>query len=365
MFQGIPVSPHGHSPGHGKRRYHITHAIVIGFFGLELLISGCSECARPRYKLGAYFGCITGIRCLNMTDLVEYKYDGNPDERDGLIYTCKGGFIDMGHLREAVDRTKYLFEITYQNVKRGQREFSFQAIEPAMYQVNLDYPAVWDQLEPAHKEILAREISIDLGQYFAQTSMIWHEIITWFGYSSMAVFSENISSFSWEDSYSDFLGTYIAAKALRDKDHDFEKTVTRLMHEELLNLDAQASKITQEAINKINGKWYKHDLLFVVNMVKRNFNTGIDDGSIEPWLIPGICNPNQPQSYPVPAIDSASTKGFTIRLKLLPREFEKDYVLKMIGDTEIQPEIHFNRIINQIREQAIQVYGNEVDVPVL
>ena len=55
-----------------------------------------------------------------------------------------------------------------------------------------------------------------MGPYMAYTMVTWHEILTWFGYKSVGIVPEYHSSFSWEDTYSNLLGTVLAARALRD-----------------------------------------------------------------------------------------------------------------------------------------------------
>jgi hypothetical protein len=138
-------------------------------------------------------------------------------EQNGFVYTCRGGFIDIGHLRESADRTAYISRIVLKKLEKGEKEFSFRIIEPSKYYVRIKYPENW--VNYPNREKIAKEISVGLGQYFAQTTTVWHEILTWFGFKSTGIFSEYLSSFSWEDAYSDLLGTAIAARALRDSEH--------------------------------------------------------------------------------------------------------------------------------------------------
>jgi hypothetical protein len=171
---------------------------------------------------------------------------------------------------------------------KGETEFSFRTIEPSKYIVTINYPDNWTQL--SEKETIAKDTSIRLGQYFAYMTTLWHEIITWHGYKTTWIFSEYISSFSWEDLYSDLLGTHLAARALRDEQHSYNDAMTIAIDEELQKLDAQPPRVAISATRKVEGKWYAGGLYFFVTMRKRNFDTGLDDGSLTPWLVPGICS---------------------------------------------------------------------------
>ena len=157
------------------------------------------------------------MKYTRIEDLGSHNYDGGLfDENNALIYTAAAGYIDMGHLRESADRARYIFEVCYANILAQNTDFSYKVIEPAEYHVHIDYPANWNSLDVYQKQRISREIAIDLGQNFAQKSTIWHEIVTWYGYASTGLISEKASSFSWEDGYSDLLGTKIAAMVLKE-----------------------------------------------------------------------------------------------------------------------------------------------------
>ena len=99
------------------------------------------------------------------------------NETNGMLYTCKGGFIDVGHVRESADRTEYLIKIAYQNLVRGNKIFSFQIVEPSKYWVTLLYPENWDNYSVQEKRAIANEVSISLGQYLAHTTSAINPIL--------------------------------------------------------------------------------------------------------------------------------------------------------------------------------------------
>ena len=179
---------------------------VMALLSAVMLSSGCQGPARPRLRFGAFWGSPMGMSYTKLSHLGKHSYEFTLNETNGIMYTCKGGFIDIAHVREAADRTAYLQKVAYQNLLRDKNEFSFQVIEPSTYRLTLSYPKDWDSYSKQKKQAVAKEVSIDLGQYLAHTSLIWHEIITWYGFASSGVFPDTISAFSPEDPYSDVLG---------------------------------------------------------------------------------------------------------------------------------------------------------------
>ena len=55
---------------------------------------------------------IPGIKLTETTCIEKigpHHYLGDPNEENGIIYTRRGGFIDMGHLRDQADWTAFLY----------------------------------------------------------------------------------------------------------------------------------------------------------------------------------------------------------------------------------------------------------------
>ena len=336
-----------------------------------IMLGGCRVGSRPRLRVSDFFGNPWGMRFGDPNDLGRHCLDNCRDEKLGLLYTCRGGFIDIGHLREAADRTHYISQVTYKNLMRSNTNYSFRAIEPSRYYITLAYPKHWKSLPRQRKEVVAREISIQLGQYLAHTSLIWHEILTWYGFSSAGLFPEYISAFSLEDPYSDVLGTQLAVKVLSDpqsfyEEDTYEKAMVAIIDETLKELDVQSAEITKQAADKIKGDWYKGGYYFFVEMKKRNFDVGFDDGIVTPWQVPGICPDTALQGCPAPGFEFLEEYGFNIKVRLEPIEFEKGKIYKAIGlkqSERITPYIHFPMIIESIRKEAKLLEGDNVDTP--
>lgn len=332
---------------------------------LVVLLGGCRRYAAPRLRLGSYFGSPVGMSFPDPNDLGHHHYGRKLDEKVGMAYTCRGGFIDIGHVREAADRTAYLSAITFRNLMLDRTQFKFRVIEPSRYWVTISYPDNWNDLSIEDREVIADDVSILLGQYFARTSLVWHEILTWYGFASSGIFSENISAFSWEDTYSDLLGTRLAVCALEDNQQTYDDAMTILLDEALRDLDVQSSDTARRAVNAINGKWFSGGYYFFVDMKKRNFDAGLTDGQITPWLVPGICPDAQPKPLPVPNLEFLDHYGFGMKLEIESREMEKHKIYRDLHMEDlhrrIRPEIHFPEILEQIKKQAADAVKHDSD----
>ena len=344
---------------------------VLTALSLLVLFGGCQVGSRPRLRVSDFFGNPWGMLFAGPDKLGRHCLDDCRSEKLGLVYTCRAGFIDIGHLREAADRTHYLAHITYENLMQSNTDYSYRVIEPSHYYITLGYPDHWKSLPIQEKEAVAREVSTRLGQYLAHTSLIWHEILTWYGFSSSGLFPENISSFSLEDPYSDVLGTHLGAKVLSDRqcfynEAAYEEAMAAIIDETLKELDAQPPKITKQAAKKIKGYWYDGGYYFFVKMKKRNLDVGFDDGVVTPWRISGICPDAEPQDCPAPNFNFLDEYGFKIRVRIKPVEFQKGKIYKVLGlerSDRIMPYVHFPIIIESIRKEAKQLVGDRVDVP--
>jgi Protein of unknown function (DUF4056) len=322
-----------------------------------VLLGGCQGPDKPRLRWGAFFGSPFGMSFPDPSHLGEHHFEFSLTETDGMVYTCKGGFIDIGHVREAADRTAYLSRLARKNLLAGKKEFRFNVIEPSEYWVTLSYPPGWNRLSRREKEKTVNEISIPIGQYLAHTTLIWHEIVTWYGFATAGIFPDTISSFSPEDTYSDLLGTRLAVKALRDKDEPYDVAMTKLLNEKLQELDVQPASVAREAGKDVDGKWYTGGFYFFVKMKRRNFDIGLNDNCITPWLVPGICPDAVAEPLPVPELEAVCAQGFDVHVQLDPRVFEKDKIyhsIHLARDRRIRPQVDFPRIMAQIEGKGSQ-----------
>lgn len=336
---------------------------------LSLGAGGCRLGSAPRPRLGCYPTSTVGTRFLKPGHLGSHRYKFSLLEKNGIVYTCNAGHIDVTHVRIAADWTAYLATKSFDCLMKNDAGFSFKLYaERTRYLVRITYPENWIELPHRDKEQIACEVAIKLGQYLAFTATTWHEIISWFGYKCIGVFPEFPSAFSWEDSFSNLLGTHIAAQALWDIHHTFDEAVTLAIEREFENLIIQPTHTAIYAAENVRGKWFSGHLLFFVDMKKRNFDIGLDDGYVTPTLVPSVCECTGAiaKPYPVPTLDCLCQYGFSVKLEIEPKEAEKGKILRVIYPNakkrrkRIEPAIHFARIMDYIRKDAAERYGEDL-----
>jgi len=347
-----------------------AYGAVIGLTYLAAALnSGCNFGPYPRIRRASLPSATIGTNFLDPNNLGSHGYRFKWSEQNGMVYTCRGGQIDVTHLRNAADWTYYLSTKIYEELMKNGSGFSFKSLEPSLYFMEFTYPENWSYLSQSEKEQIAREVSITVGQYSAYVTTTWHEILTWFDYKSLWVIPEFPSAFSWEDSFSNLLGTYTAVQALQDSEHTFDEAMTLALDSELKKLGVQSSRTARRAVESVNGSWYSVEFLLFANIKKRNFDIGLE-GFITPWTIPiPECEGVEALSYLVPHLDSLSWYGFSVKLEIEPREWEKDKILRVVYPDKkgrkkrIEPAIHFAPIMEHIRKDAVERYGPDVDTP--
>jgi hypothetical protein len=322
----------------------------------------------PHNRMGAYPSPTIATRFLDPNNLGPHHYEFSLSEKNGIVFTCRAGHIDIFHVREAADWTAFLAAKTFQHLNNGDTAFSFKLKEGSIGLIQLTYPAAWLRLAPQEKHRLASLVAVRLGQYLGYTVGTWHEIVTWYGYKSRGFYPEFPSAFSWEDNFSNLLGSDIGAAALLDTEHPYDQAVTLALSNELEKLDAQPHEVAEQADQDVKGIWFSGSIPGMLDMKKRNFDIGVDDGFVTPSVVPDICQCKgvQPQSRPAPTLDSLARYGFSARFEIQPREWESKKVLSIIYPDEqtkgksIEPAKHFAVIMSHIIGQAEKMYGPHI-----
>jgi hypothetical protein len=320
----------------------------------------------PRIRYGAYPSSIIGTPWAG-PKLGTHGYYMRFSEKDGIAYTCRGGHIDIMHIRIAADWTAYLAGESYKHIMRGDDTFSYKLlVDRSRNHVYITYPDNWQSLSKEERSRIAREVALAMGPYLTFTMVSWHEIITWYGFQCIGLPTEYASAFSWEDSYSNLVGTRLGTKALRDTEHSYNEAMKIVLDEEMAKLGVQPAKVSKQASESVHGTWYTGRVSMFVDMRKRNFDIGLDDGWITPTLIPNVsgCENAEPISYPVPTLEVLAKHGFAARVEIEPREWEKNKVLRIVYPDKkgkrIIPTEHFPTIMAQVRKEAEAKYGAEM-----
>jgi len=359
---------------------------VIGAVILVLAVAGCQvipdrglSCpangvirtgfnTQPRVRFGCYPTDTLGTVFLGR-DLGSHGYYYTPFEKDGMVYTCRGGHVDITHVRIAADWTAYLASQTYQHLMGNDEQFAFgPAVDRSTDHVRLSYPENWTQLSESDRAAIAEEVALAVGPYLSFTMTTWHEILTWFGFKCTGVATEFPSAFSWEDTYSNLLGTIVAVRALHDTEHSYDEAIEIALDREMARLGVQPARVAKRASARVKGEWFTGSALVFVDIKKRNFDIGLSDGMITPTILDAVsrCDNAKPLSYPIPALGVLEKHGFALRLEIEPHEWEREAILAVAYPApeqrrkRIDPSVHFARIMDYVKQQAVRMYGEGV-----
>jgi hypothetical protein len=225
-----------------------------------------------------------GIPFVKKTDISStlligpHFYLGNKQENNGIIYTKRGGFIDLGHLRDCADWTAFIY--TYiQSIKKQESNKPLSlGMEGGTKQLIINIP---ESFTTEDEYQIAGKIAYDLS--------IWHEIATWFGASYIPLLPERYSSFSPEDLYSNLLGVEIAIEAIASP-LPYEEAVTELLKCKLLELEAAETVMeTYYAMVAVERIWWSNKkALPSKELLILRYLENVNDPYLVPWLIPQI-----------------------------------------------------------------------------
>ena len=219
---------------------------------------------------------IPGVKITEISDIHtigKHIYLGHSSEKNGIIYTRNGGFIDLAHLRDQADWTAYLYT---QILKSKESTVSFQKLGQEGGSKKL-FLNLGENMTEADEILLAGRIAYDLS--------LWHEIATWFGASTIPMVPERYSSFSAEDAYSNLLGVLISMKALKSE-LPFEEAMTLYIEEALFDLDVVwTEEESFVAMHEVLDIWWTNEkrLPNKTVLLQRQLNVF---PTVTPWLVP-------------------------------------------------------------------------------
>jgi len=228
---------------------------------------------------GANIG-VAGVPFFKKTDITTvstmgaHGFLGGKEEKNGNIYTRRGGFIDLGHLRDCADWTAYLYNLIQANKTNKDLTITKIGYEGGEKTLILEIPGNIDDDDACE---LAGKIAYDLS--------VWHEIATWFGASYVPMFPERFSSFSPEDLYSNLLGVHLGMMAVKSE-KEYNEAMTELLAEMLYNLECvDTEEETMEAMIKVDNLWYDSQKRFPNRklLLKRYL---APETTLTPWLVP-------------------------------------------------------------------------------
>jgi hypothetical protein len=280
----------------------ILFVFVLQGSALPLKLSDPKNHPPRTIRVCCMFGSKVGIAVLPFIKLTavtsidkigSHHYLGRNSENNGIIYTWNGGFIDMGHLRDVADWTAYLYSMM--KLERYQE----------CIQMDLGYEGGEKKIFISVPPGLSDDDLILLAGRIAYDLSVWHEIATWFGVCSVPLVSEQFSSFSVEDGYSNLLGALLGIKAIQSE-LPFEEAMTRLIREKLNELEVvSTTQETLQAMEAVVDKWWTREAHMPSNRVQIARLVTLYD-TVYPKLIPdyGLVV-HHPQPAIIPYVTSA------------------------------------------------------------
>lgn len=364
--------------GRAQTRAARALAIAAGALAGLMEATGCStsvtaECSGVAYAERARFGTFdrgprARMGCLPFPGLTtlyvaappealgEHSYlDESGETSRGLVYTTRGGFLDIAHVRNTIDLTAYIHARVSHAMHAGWSCVRFSSFEPSVYTVHLEYPAEWGKLSTVERSRVIDEASVRLSQRLALEAMTWHEILTWHGFKSMGVFSEAGSAFTYEDGPSHAVGVLIAGEALRRTggiSEAFDREVTGLLDMTLSDLGVVSKDQMKEAIASVKGDWWEDN-----TARKRFLETGLENNTVTPWLVPGLAfdDGSGPVVWSIPTLGDVFGQDCTglARVEIDPRVFERGDIVALLPESrgEVEPERDFPVLIAAIRDE--------------
>jgi hypothetical protein len=229
---------------------------------------------------------LAGYKKPNIISANELKRHGYDDgnlttDHNGLIYTCRGGFIDTAHVRDNADRTLYLAMRIARELPSGM---TLELPEEGTLRRIVIKP-----LPPGFFNRYERwNIATALAAWSTYQLSVWHEIITWYGWESIRGISERLSAFSPEDLYSNTLGIRIASGILGNRENrsrdEYDQAMDAWFSESLRRLGAVSHDEGRRAMRAVDGLWWdsQRALMDFKLVTRRNLEV---DSPLVPWLI--------------------------------------------------------------------------------
>lgn len=336
------------------------------------MLGGCTSMeALPHSRLGAipFPGPFTLYVSSGVDDLGEHYYSSwsaRPfsvqEGARGIMYTCRAGFVDLAHVRLTADWTRYIWEQTHTLAAAGGGSHTFD-FENARYTLEITLPSWWSGLTETERKAMLRDASLITGQRVACEIMAWHEIATWYGWTTVPLVSEEGSAFTWDDAASHVVGSIVGARVLATGDAEYDRRTGEAMRVLLEELGAVSTDKVDDAAEALNGLWWKDGVA-----IRRDLETGLNGEAKYPWLVPNFepcvgCTPAILRIPTLARVRGRNLDGF-YRLQIEPSSSVQRRIEAATGlKGEIEPARDYPVILGAIRKEMAQRWGDGFDQP--
>ena len=327
---------------------------------LAFLLQGCaSMMATPTQRIGA-LPCPGPFTLYALADPGEATYDRAVR---GILYSSKAGFLDLAHILRTLDWTQYAHAQVEPALRSKKTEIEFPGIDLADFSVRFSYPTDWDAMPAGEREALAKELAIQVAERVAFDAMMWHEIITWYGFKTVLVGSEKRSAFTYDDTISHVIGTNAGDWALRHPTGTWGTDAAQGVAHALRDVKVMPLEAAQQAVYRVEGQWWANG-----STTRRMLDVGQHSGVIQPWLVRGMPGSDaHGTAFPVPGPKTIGGRDFSGLATLLirPSLLTPSRVREITpGQPEwIDARRHFPVIVDQVRKEFLDEFGPHADQP--
>ncbi|MGV8151855.1 MAG: DUF4056 domain-containing protein [Candidatus Nanoarchaeia archaeon] len=330
-----------------KTTYYILLVIFLIFCLSSFCFGNIPEefNKKPKWEYGFFFGCPWGFEYYGSDKINNELF---LKAKVGLAYTTYGGFIDTNHAGEASWWTIYYQKKIYKNLVDKETNFELPTISKDVFYISISYTN--EKLSSEQ----ALEISIELAQYLSYNWTVYHEILTFYDFRIVGLFSEKASSaFSPEDLYSDLLGTIVSSEALKSN-QDYNTAYEASLESWLKKLGLQKSQEVKQAYEKTKKKWWNAKGYPSNKLYERNFDIG-ESGFLTPMLLSysSESEPNiVPIPLPVPEIPNKYGVSISLSIEAKEKAAKKNLFFDSLKDKKfLVPKSDFPVIMEKIRKQ--------------
>lgn len=293
-------------------------------------------------------------------------------ENNGLIYTCRAGFLDTSHVREQIDWVAYLIAA-----------LDRQLGEPGILQLPPEGAARAVELRAIPDELVAAvgrdELVVAMAQWIAYEYSVWHEIAQWYGWSLWELYPEVVSGFSPEDPISNVIGidmmSGIDYRQELASHESFNRWSERNLLDALVPLGPVDASLSEQATLELDGLWWNSDeWLPDRGVVTRRYMDS--DGDLLPWLFPdaqassdlrarlaGSCGETpDPTRFVVASSLGALVFDDYATLTLTMNDFLEGHpALVHMGERFTHRELPL--LVEQVRRENWEKYGPRAELP--
>lgn len=296
------------------------------------------------------------------------------NENNGLVYTCRGGFIDLAHVRDNADNTLALAAA----LARGLETGSTIDVPPQGATMRV-------RIRPVSAEAVRKygraQLAVAAAEWVAYQLSIWHEIATFYGYASIAEWPEKISAFSPEDLYSNQIGARLAGAIILGKeartDQEYGLSMDAWIERSLGRLGAVPLADSRAAMQTLDGAWWDSQKRIPdwTLVKRRHFETG---PFLRPWRLEDASSGTNGAVQPLARCRDAGPPlvlhvldGFagalfrdyaTVEFEVSDPQAEAGFPLPRPGSRLVTQE-DFPTIIEATRKKNAETFGAGADAP--